>query len=561
MKKYDIETLIGALENSAESYPQRKIFFSDFRKGHQGVSLFEIAETSKRYACRLQRLGLKKGDLVGLLLSSRPEFVFSFLGALRIGGVPMPMQTYTGLQSITGFRERLVHVTQKSGVRYLVTESRFLDVIKDAVGKEFSAKYRWLTPEELEAEGEGTPCYVPGSNDLCLVQYTSGSTTAPRGVALTHSNVLAGLRAIVHGIQVREDDIWCSWLPLYHDMGLIGMLCALAYGITQYLYSPRSFIGAPGKWLHEFSKCGATVYAGPNFSFAYMLTNIKERQLAGLDLSQWRIAFNGSEPISPLVVEKFIERFSQVGFRPQTMFPVFGLAEATLAVSFPAMDSRPITQWVDRQVLAEEGKAVKVERSSNQARGVVAVGKAVLGHTIRILDFNGRELPENWVGEIQVKGPAVASGYYADPDESAATLRDGWLCTGDLGYISEGLLYIVGRAKEMIVVNGRKFYPYDVEQLGSNISGVHRGHCIALGDTNGATEQMIVVVETALDSEAERTELANKLRFLLRARLGLASVRIFLLKPGAVPRTSSGKYQRLLLRDKLLQGNLQDKVW
>lgn len=554
-----VETLADALDDSAERYPNSKIHFSDFRTGSQEFSFPEIATASRRYACGLQQLGLQKGDLVGLHLSTRPEFIYSLFGTVQAGGVPVPLPTYSGFQGLAGFIERLAHILEHSGARYLITQ-RLFDWSQDHLEPQSFKNCQWLTLEEIDAAADRGFLRRRGSSDLCLVQYTSGSTAAPKGVALTHQNVLAGLGAIAHEIQLTSADVWCSWLPLYHDMGLIGMLCGLAYGASLNLSKPRSFIGDPGGWLGEFSRSGGTLYAGPSFSFAHLLKNIDDEQLAALDLSGWRLALNGSESIDPLIVEQFIERFSQAGFRASAMFPVYGMAEATLAVSFPPLGSEPITQWVDGEVLAEANKPIKVVRSSPQARGVVSVGRAVNAHTVRIVGASSTELPEDAVGEIQVKGPAIMAGYYADLKESAAVLQDGWLSTGDLGYISEGRLFITGRAKEMIIVHGRKFYPQDVEPLVSSVAGVYKGRCVALGETSNPVE-MTVVVETNLRSQRERVALIHQLRSRVSHHLGLFALRICLLQPGGIPRTSSGKQQRLLLRDQLRFGQLQAKLW
>jgi acyl-CoA synthetase (AMP-forming)/AMP-acid ligase II len=334
-------------------------------------------------------------------------------------------------------------------------------------------------------------------------------------------------------------------------MGLIGLLCGMVNGVSQYLHLPRSFIANPAAWLREFSRLGATGYTGPNFSYAQMLGSIDDDQAAELDLSRWRIAFNGSEPIDPLVVEQFLSRFSRAGFRPQSMLPVYGLAEATLPVTFPTIGSPPLIQWVDGKRLVEEGVAVQVARTSKLAKGVVSVGKSVLNHMVRIVDPSGTEIPENNVGEIQVKGPAIMSGYYANPEATAAVMRDGWLSTGDLGYVSEDLLFITGRAKEIIIVNGSKFYPEDVEELVRNVNGVYQNRCVAFGYNDGSAEQMIVAAETGLGTDIEKQALVDNLRTLICNQLGLFAVRIHLLKCGGIPRTSSGKYQRLLLRERL----------
>lgn len=555
-----IETLIDALDHSAECHSKSKVYFSGLRTGTQTISLADIAIISERYACGLQHLGLHKGDLVGLHLPTGPEFIYSLIGTIRAGGVPVPLPTYAGGQSPVGLRERLAHIVRHSGVRYIISEQQLGNWAEDYPHSERGTP-QWLSPAEIELEGHGTSLRNWGSSDLCLVQYTSGSTAAPKGVALTHQNVWAGLQTIIQEIKLTSADVWCSWLPLYHDMGLIGMLCNIACGADLHLSRPRSFVGNPAAWLKEFSHCGGTLYAGPSFSFAHMLRHISDQQLAELDLSSWRLAFNGSESIDPLIVEQFIQRFSQAGFRASTMFPVYGMAEATLAVSFPPLDSTPIIQWVDAKVLAEAGRALEVLRSSPQARGVVSVGRAVSGHTVRIANSLGAELPETWVGEVQAQGPAIMTGYYADLKQSAAVLRDGWLSTGDLGYISQGLLFVTGRAKELIIVNGRKFYPQDVEPLVSQIDGVYRNHCVAFSDTNGPLPQMIVVVETNLDSISQRLALVTKLRSLVANHLGLFTIGICLLKPGTIPLTSSGKQQRLLLREQLRQGKLLDKLW
>jgi len=549
-----------ALLYSAERYPKSKLCFSGFRSGLQEVHFEDIAVISQRYACGLQQLGLQSGDLVGLHLSTGPEFVYSFLGTLRAGGVPVPLPTYSGFQGLAGLMERLRHILTHCGACYAITEPHLLDGAQAQLGAEIFASHRWLTPAEIDATGNSAALLRQGRSDLCLVQYTSGSTAAPKGVALTHGNVLAGLAAIADEIQLTSADIWCSWLPLYHDMGLIGMLCNLINGASLYLSRSRSFIGDPGGWLGKFSQWGGTLYAGPSFSFAHMLNHIDDERLASLDLCRWRLAFNGSESIDPLVIEQFIERFSPVGFRASAMYPVYGMAEATLAVSFPALGSQPVTQWVDGEVLAESGRRVTVERSSPKARGIVSVGRAVNGHTVRIVNSKGVELAENAVGQIQVKGPAIMTGYFADLKESAAVLQDGWLSTGDLGYLYGGLLYITGRAKEMIIVNGKKFYPQDVELPVSRVEGVYKGHTAAFS-TNDTGQQMTVAVETDLDSKLERAALIRKLRSLISNHLGLLALQIYLLQPGSIPRTSSGKQQRLLLSNQLQLGQLQDKLW
>jgi fatty-acyl-CoA synthase len=549
MSKQHATTLVEMLDNSAESYPQGKLVFVTGRASRQELSFCDLAQQSKRYASGLRRLGLKQGELVGLLFSTRPEFILSLMGAMRAGGVAVPLPTYSGLQSLSGHAERLTRTIEHSAPRFLITEPRFHNLLRDALGETFFQNYRVLLAEEIVGAGDDHACPPPPHDALCLVQYTSGSTGTPKGVALQHRNVLAGIAAIKHGMRGTREDIACSWLPLFHDMGLIGLLCTVAFGGAQYLHTQRSFIGNPGAWLHEFMKCAATIYTGPNFSFAHMLSSIDDAELEGLDLSRWRVAFNGSEPINPLVVEQFVERFAPYGFRPETMFPVYGMAEATLALSFSALNRLPVIHWFDGPALANEGAAVPVSPSSPMAKGLVAVGEAVLNHTVRVVDAAGMDVPENRIGEIEARGPAVMVGYYADAAATEEVLRDGWLRTGDLGFISAGLLFVTGRSKELVIINGRKFYPADIEQIAQTVPGVYQGHCIAFGLQEGYTEQMVVAVETELRHESDRADLSARLQSIISPRTGLGEIRICLLKRGAIPRTSSGKMQRLLFKN------------
>jgi acyl-CoA synthetase (AMP-forming)/AMP-acid ligase II len=547
------------LDECARRYPDRRLYFSSVRGRRREVTFQEITETSKRYGSALCRSGVVKGDIVGLLLGTEAEFVFSLLGTIRAGGIPVPLPTYSGVQSFSGFVERITHILNHSSARYWIGRQSLFDAIHEHSGDALFIGRRQLTPDDLDADNSEAAFPLITSSDLCLLQYTSGSTSAPKGVRLSHRNVLAGLEAIAHGIQVTAGDLWCSWLPLYHDMGLIGMLCGLAYGVSQHLSLPRSFISRPAEWLDEFSTCRATGYTGPNFSYALMLNSVDDEQLANLDLSKWRVAFNGSEPIDPLIVERFIERFSPAGFRAETMLPVYGLAEATLPVAFHSLGQQVRIQWVDGKALSEDGVAIRVERSSSSAKGVVSVGKAVFGHKVRIVDSGGSELPDNVVGEIQAAGPAIMAGYYADPEQTAAVLRDGWLNTGDLGYISEERLFITGRAKEMVIINGSKFYPQDIERLVGSTAGIYQGRSVALGYAEGSAEYVVVAAETELETESDKSALAERIRALVSNRLGLFGARICLLSRGALPRTSSGKYQRLILKERLT--SRPDEFW
>ncbi|HEU5322491.1 MAG TPA: AMP-binding protein, partial [Methylomirabilota bacterium] len=402
-----------------------------------------------------------------------------------------------------------------------------------------------VTADELAAGARGADGGAAGGGDLAFVQYSSGSTTAPRGVALSHANVLAGIEAIARGMQATRDDVCWLWIPLFHDMGLVSTLTGLAVGYAQALWPPVAFVGRPDRWFREFAAARATIYVGPNFSYEYLLAAVEDDVLERADLSGWRIAFNGAELIDARGMLRFLERFGRAGFRPEAMRPVYGLAEATLAVTFPEIGAAPVVHWVDRDVLARERRVAAVPPEHPAARGVVGVGRAVFGHEVRVADEAGTVLGEGRVGEVQVRGPAVMRAYYRAPAATRAAFVGGWLRTGDLGYAAGGQLFIVGRLKEVLVVRGRKLHPEDVETVVRDVPGVYRRRCVAFPNTWDGAERIGVAVETRLRAPAQRAELHAAIRARVGTELGAGDCEVYLLGPRSILRTSSGKVRRL----------------
>ncbi|HKO93843.1 MAG TPA: AMP-binding protein, partial [Polyangiaceae bacterium] len=349
-------------------------------------------------------------------------------------------------------------------------------------------------------------------------------------------------------------DLTALWLPMHHDMGLIGALATLLSGAELALWSPLDFVRQPYRWLKSFADMRATVYAGPSFSYASMLRHAQHEDLRGLDLSAWRVAFNGAEPIDVEVMQRFRDHFASAGFRRETMFPVYGLAEATLAVSFPQLGSVPKVHWVDPQRLADERRVVHV--APGRGRALVSVGQAVRDHQLRVVDDVGRPLPHERVGEIQVRGPAVMQGYVGRERAACGIGADGWLSTGDLGFIDPDGLFVTGRAKEMIVVRGHNYYPQDVENAVAQLPGVYKGRCVALAAGQHGNETMAVVVERRRGSAADEQALVASIRARVLDTLGLDELIVHSVDPHALPRTTSGKYQRLRLRHTLAQAEL-----
>ncbi|MGH9069118.1 MAG: AMP-binding protein, partial [Acidimicrobiales bacterium] len=404
----------------------------------------------------------------------------------------------------------------------------------------------------------------PDRGRTAIVQYTSGSTADPKGVVLPHAQVVANVDAIVAGIGlVAGEDTVVSWLPLYHDMGLIGMLAVpMAAGLDLVLAAPQDFMASPSRWLEWMSDFRGTCTAGPNF--AYALATRAMARMEGLDLSSWRLALNGAEPIDPAAVEAFCAAGERHGLDPRAVFCAFGMAEAVLAVTFPDPGSGLSTDTVDRRALERERAAIPAAPGDPGARRLARLGQPVGDLEIRIVDpadpDPGNCAPrlrgEREVGELQVRGSSVTPGYYADPEATAAAFTaDGWLRTGDLAYLAEGELVVCGRSKDVIIVGGRNVFPEDVERAVGGVPGVRAGNVIAFGvEGRNGREGVVVVAETR---EVDPSPLRQAVAEAVRSSVGVPARDIVLVDPGSLPKTSSGKLQRSLCRQRYLGSELQ----
>jgi acyl-CoA synthetase (AMP-forming)/AMP-acid ligase II len=384
------------------------------------------------------------------------------------------------------------------------------------------------------------------------VQYTSGSTSAPKGVELTHANVTAGLRAFARATELGPADSWGVWMPLFHDFGLVSVLTTLSVGGTAWVWPPAKFLRGPGAWLAEFGRLGLTHYSGPNFSFDLMLDTATAQTLAGVSLEAWRVAVNGAEQVNPDTVRRFEARFRPHGFRPETMVPGYGMAEATLAVTVPALGTPPNIISVDRNGLSHRKRVEPVAPGDPSGRSLVSVGCPVSDISLRIVDDRGVSRPAGHVGEIEISGPPVTRGYHGLPDST----HEGWLSTGDLGFIHGGELFIVGRRKDIVNVRGQKYHPEDLEPIVREVGGLYRGRCAVVGEGE-FDERLAVVAETVVEG-SELPELRREIRARLVRRLGISQIQVYLVAPRTVPVTSSGKTRRQLLRSRLEQGEVRD---
>ncbi|AYF78829.1 fatty acyl-AMP ligase [Nocardia yunnanensis] len=525
------------------------------------VDYAELFRASRAAAAALIGHGVRRGEPVGILCPNAPEFLVSFFGVAAAGAAATPLPLPASTRRAGGYPAQLAAITAAAGMRTVLVSPRFAELVPllgDAVAVEFLdttalSDTTVLSDTTALCGDAGVPLPVPRPDDLAVVQFTSGSTALPKGVRLTHRQVMAGLAAIRRGIALDLEDQGGFWLPLFHDMGLFGTLSAILRGIPAHLWSPMAFVKDPARWLREFAASGTTITAMPSFGYEALLSAIPPEQVTEYDLSRWRIAFNGAEPISQEVVARFLDRFAPAGFAPSAMFGVYGMAEATLAVAFPPLGRDPLFEWVDRALLADAQYAEPVSPGQAGARAVAGVGSAVAGLELRVVSTDsGVELPDGRVGEILVRGASVTDGYLsADPAAVADRFVDGWLRTGDLGYRRGGELFVTGRCKDMITVRGVNHYAQDVEATVRDLDGIHKQRCTAAIDPDGA-DVIALIAETELDGDAA-TALARAIRDRVAAELGLTAVEVHLVPPRTIPRTSSGKLRRLAARELVAQ--------
>ncbi|MBI3044624.1 MAG: AMP-binding protein [Betaproteobacteria bacterium] len=540
-------TLPDVLAWHVARHPDRPhIVLQDENENERTVTYAELDQAARAVAAGLIERGIEPGRAVAIMLPTSVEYFFSFFGILLAGGVPVPIYPPARASQIEDHLRRHAGILSNALSAMLVTVPQAkplalllkprVDTLKDVV-----------TPEELMRPGAAAAVQRAKPQDVAMIQYTSGSTGNPKGVVLTHANLVVNIRAMAKALRVTPADVFVSWLPLYHDMGLIGAwLGSLMYGFKYPVMSPLTFLSRPERWLRTIHRHGGTLSGGPNFCYELCLRRIQDADIEGLDLSTWRFAFNGAEPVSPETMDTFTKRFARYGFKPEAMAPVYGLAEATLGVAFPPPLRGPLLDRVNKTEFMSGGRAVPVPPDHPDALVHVACGRPVPGHQIRIVDGTGRELPERAEGHIQFSGPSVTSGYYRNPDATQKLLHGEWMDTDDDGYVAEGDLYITGRIKDTIIRAGRNIHPYDLEEAIGNVEGIRKG-CVAVfgsKDERAGTEKIVVLAETRETDPARLEALRGRINDLAVSLIGAPADDIMLAPPGTVLKTSSGKIRR-----------------
>lgn len=578
----EIPTLAAAIEAAAKADPTIGFRFvsDDGVPGFGGKAVSEasfsytaLERASARYGGAMQALGLKKGDRVVLICPANEDFILCFFGAIRAGIIPVPIYPPLGLGQLQGYLDNTRHIVAKSGARAIITTAQ----IKRLLGTVQAAAPSLEQIVAVEAIRESLEVLKPEkirADDVAFLQYTSGSTSRPKGVTLTHANLMANVKCIMEdGLQVRPTDIGISWLPLYHDMGLIGfVLSPVVHRVPVVFLPPLLFLKRPISWFQAFTRHKGTIAYAPNFAFALCVKRIKDRELEGIDLSTWRVAGCGAEPIRPETLEGFAERFGKIGFDRKALLPSYGMAESSLAISFTELGQGLQTIAVDGDTLWADNQMKLVPEDDAKAIRLVSCGPKFPLHEIAAFNpADDTPLSEDKVGELRIKGPSVMSGYWEDAERTKESFDPGgWLKTGDLGFLHEGHVFICGRSKEVIIVNGRNYYPQDIEWEAGHAEGVRKGNVVAFGARDNVErdrERVVVAFECQeADKNAESKDLAvekaavvQAVRKAVQDGMALTLDDVVPLAPGVLPKTSSGKLQRAKTRELYESGELTSR--
>ncbi|MFL6233095.1 MAG: AMP-binding protein [Thermoanaerobaculia bacterium] len=544
-------TLLEVLDWHARRHPDRRhILYYPGDGEPEELTYGELARRVREVAAGLVRLGVQPGKAVGIMLPTGLEYFAAFFGSQLAGGVPVPLYPPARKSQIEDHLRRQAGILRTAEAEVLITFPEVLTLAR-LLGAQLPG-LRVVTVEQLAAGP--VPLALPPvrGEDVAFLQFTSGSTGNPKGVVLTHANLLANLRAIGQGADLRPDDVVVSWLPLYHDMGLIGCwMGALYFGIPLVLMSPLSFLARPSRWLWAIHRHRATLSAAPNFAYELCVSKIPDAEIAGLDLSSWRMALNGAEPVSPESLRAFIDRFSPHGFQPGAMSPVYGLAENSLAVAFPPLGRPPWVDAVQREPFQRSGHAAPAAPDDPRALRFVSCGMPLPDHEVRVVDGAGREVGERQEGRLEFKGPSAASGYFRNPEATAKLVHGEWRDSGDRAYVAAGEVYITGRVKDIIIRAGRNLYPQELEGVVGEIPGIRKGCVAVFGSPDPATgtERLVVMAETRERGEAALETIRQAVQSATVDLLGTPAEVVALVPPHAVPKTSSGKIRRSSARE------------
>jgi 1-acyl-sn-glycerol-3-phosphate acyltransferase len=581
---FSSETLLDVLRYRAVHDGERThLLITEETEGKERsvtLTFGELYAAAQRCAAELARRGVPAGGRVALMLPTSRAFFVSYAGILLAGAIPVPIYPPFRADRIEEYASRQSAILKNAEVCLLLT-FRQAEAVARLLKPRVASLAEVADAEKLIDAADKAPPPSPGAlplhltgsrarkaSDIALLQYTSGSTGDPKGVVLTHANLLANMLAIGEALALGPGDVGVSWLPLYHDMGLIGAWLTLLYfGVPLAVMSPLAFLTRPERWLKAFQKYGGTISAAPNFAYELCVRKIADKDIEGVDLSKWRAALNGAEPVNPDTLERFAERFAGHGFRREAHLPVYGLAEASLAVTIPPLNRGALVDRVERDAFTLEGRAVPARAGDSAAITFVSSGVALARHEVRIVDASSNEVSDRTEGFLWFRGPSATSGYYQNAEATEKLLPMGpaasdgeyaWVNSGDRAYRADSEIYVTGRVKDIIIKGGRNLYPHEVEELAARAEGIRKGCIVAFGQRDEATgtEKLVVVAESRERDAVRRAAIVAAVTDLVSQGLGLPPDRVELIPPGSIPKTSSGKLRREETKQLYLAGKL-----
>jgi acyl-CoA synthetase (AMP-forming)/AMP-acid ligase II len=555
------ETLVDMLENNRGV--DRSVTYVEGENIERRLPYGEVFARALGILHHLQAMGARRGDKLIIVLNSNEQFLDAFWAAVCGGIIPVPLSV--GLND--EHRHKVLRVARTLGAPLLYTDAKTLqrlEALSEQVGESAlfaSLKARTFLVESVTNISRAGKLHRPAAEDLAMIQFSSGSTSEPKGVMLTHGNLMANCAAVTAVSKLCETDVSLSWMPLTHDMGLIGFyLMQFANRVQINLMPTDLFVRRPLLWMQIASRKGVTITCSPNFGYRHFLKVLAGRRLEGMDLSSIRLIFNGAEPISVQLCNEFINALDHTGLNRQAMYPVYGLAEASLAVTLPAINSG--YRWIraNRHQLNVGGAIELNPANPRDSLELVCVGSAVPTTEVRIADDMRSALPDGCVGHILMRGKSVTHGYFGDPGATTEAIdREGWLDTGDLGVLHEGEFYITGRAKEIIVINGQNYYPYDLENIARRAPGLDLGKVVVAGvRPPGAQSEELVVFVLHRGAMAEFVSTAQAVGRLVNEHTGLEVARVIPVRK--IPKTTSGKVQRHVLEQAHINGDFDSEL-
>ena len=556
---HSAQTLVEVLEWHVQAHPDRPHIqlYADEDEGDV-ITYRQLRTGARSVAVGLQQRGLQLGEPVAIMLPTGQDYFFSFYGILLAGGIPVPIYPPVRVTQIEDHLRRHAAILANCRAAILITVPEAKPLAR--LLKAQATSLRSIeTAKSLSSEAGLFNQPALGANDIAFLQYTSGSTGNPKGVVLTHANLLANIRTMGDAVRADPTDVFISWLPLYHDMGLIGAwLGSLYYTVLLVIMSPLAFLTRPQRWLWAIHRYQGSLSAAPNFAYELCMRKVNEEDIQGLDLGSLRIAFNGAEPVSPDTVERFCGYFGKYGFHRGAMMPVYGLAESSVGLAFPPLYRGPVIGRIQRDTFMRSGRAVPAEETDTKALRFVACGRPLPEHQIRVVDKADRELPECREGRLQFRGPSVTSGYFHNPEQTRRLFHGDWLDSGDLAYIADGEVYITGRTKDIIIRAGRNIYPHELEEALGDIARIRKG-CVAVfgsRDTESTTERLVILAETREKDPEILQQLRTEINAVTLDLIGTPADDIVLAPPHTVLKTSSGKLRRAASRELYERGQI-----